>query len=107
MYLKKQENLNILSIPIKDAFRLSVDCPNFKYYYRHINQAHKGFEYFSKDTQSLNVPVFDWPYFFAAYGVNTLIVHCNYIREIEKTTDKLMLLYKNDDYSVFSINDEK
>lgn len=102
-FLRKQKELKIMTIPIKLSFRLSIDLPQFKYYYRFINQEKTGFDYFVKDTQNLNIPNYDWNYFSEKYGINIIVVENKFkVKEFDDD-NSLKLVYSSDDFVVYEI----
>lgn len=105
-YLHKQLNLNILTIPIKDSFRISVDLPENNYYYRHINQDNTGFDYFSKETKNLSVPIDNWYYFYERYSIDTVIVDKEFLSQLKDSDrSKFILIFENTNYLIYKYHD--
>ena len=106
LFLKNQSNINILTIPIKFSFRLSTVLPQYKYYYRHINQKNTGFDYFAKDTTSLEFPIDDFHFFSEKYGINFIVIYNVYLDDFVNIGE-FSVVYFNDDYTVLSLSNDK
>lgn len=101
-FLDKFEEISILTIPIKDSFKLGSELPNHKFYYRHINKYKSGFTYFGEETLNLSIPKQDWSYFKKEYMINIIVIDKDYKNVVD--VDSLVKLFENKKYLVYKIS---
>lgn len=110
-YLKQNKNLRILTIPIKNAFQISVRVDgSHKFYYRAINEEAdgRGFDNLDEDSAFFELPLPKFDHFKKKYGVNTIIVVkdiLDYSRKMGVDYDfsPLKKLFENDTFLVYKL----
>ena len=106
-HLKKINYDGLLTVPVKFSFRISIDIPERKYYYRSVNQKGNGFEYFAQDMREVEVPKDNLLSFHEKYGIDTFVFQGKYwIHWFPDSRKYLNLIYENENYCVYQLKEE-